>query len=100
MIILEHWTVRRASGVGVVTGVISVILWPFSAYYQDLVRALYVVALAVTAFCGASILWITATDILLHPRRGQRMRPVRAFDIALGLLLAVPTLSFLVSFMR
>ena len=54
-------------------------VWPFAA------------ALAIAAFCGLSILMITIFDMLFH-KRGESLRPVRAFDIAIGVALAVPSL--------
>jgi len=89
--VLSAWTVPRATGVGVTAGLAALLLWPVYAAYQE--RALwgFIAALAVAAFCGLSILLITAGDMVLH-RRGQSMRPVRAFDVLLGLLLAVPSL--------
>ncbi len=42
-----------------------------------------------TAFSGASILLMTLLDMLLV-KRSDRVRPVRAFDLALGALLAFP----------
>ena len=54
-------------------------VWPFSA------------TLAVAAFCGLSILLITILDMLFR-KRGESLRPVRAFDIAIGIALAVPSL--------
>jgi len=55
------------------------VVWPFAA------------ALAIAAFCGLSILMITIFDMLFH-KRGESLRPVRAFDIAIGVALAVPSL--------
>ena len=54
-------------------------MWPFAA------------TLAIAAFCGLSILSITILDMLVH-KRGASLRPVRAFDIAIGIFLAVPSL--------
>ena len=54
-------------------------VWPFAA------------TLAVAAFCGLSVLLITTVDMLFH-KRGESLRPVRTFDIAIGLLLAGPAL--------
>jgi hypothetical protein len=48
----------------------------------------YVVALTVTAACGAYILLATWYDSYRNPRRGSRIRPIRGFDIVVGLLLA------------
>ncbi len=88
---LSAWTIPRATGIGVTAGLAALLLWPLYASYQQSVLWAFVAALAVAALCGLSILLITAGDMVLH-RRGQSMRPVRAFDLLLGLLLAVPSL--------
>ena len=93
---LGFWTIPRASGLGVVAGLVSVLLWQAYVAWQEPVRLPYLAALAITALCGASILLLTAADMLFHRRRGRRIRPVRAFDIALGLLLALPASSAMV----
>lgn len=87
---LGFWTVPRAAGIGLVAGAAALALWTIR---HDLPAA-YRAALAITAFCGLSVLAITAFDILTH-RRGERMRAVRAFDIAVGLLLAAPSIDAL-----
>ena len=46
---------------------------------------------ALTAFCGISILWITASDMRTRGTSG-RMRPIRGFDLALGFVLLIPAL--------
>jgi drug/metabolite transporter (DMT)-like permease len=89
---LGWWTIGRATGVGVVAGVAALVLWPLYAAYQDRVLPLFIVALALAALCGLSILWITAVDLVTHRRRGERLRAVRIFDIVLALLLALPSL--------
>lgn len=89
---LGWWTIGRATGLGVTAGLAALILWPLYAAYQERVLPFFVTALALCAVCGLSILWITAIDLLTHPRRGERMRAVRAFDILLALLLAIPSL--------
>ena len=88
---LSLWTIRRATGIGVVAGLAALILWPVYAAYQERTYWFFVAALAVSALCGLSILLMTGVDMLLH-RRGDRVRPVRAFDIALGVALLVPSL--------
>ena len=47
--------------------------------------------LAAAVFCGASILWITVFDMRARGTSG-RMRPIRVFDLAVGLALLVPSL--------
>jgi hypothetical protein len=88
---LRWWTIGRATGVGVTAGLVALILWPIYAAYQERVLWVFLASLAAAAACGVSILLISVTDAVLN-RRGRRLRPIRAFDIALGLLLAVPSL--------
>ena len=97
---LRRWTISRAAGTGVLAGLASVILWLLFAAYQEPFRWPYAAALALTALCGVSILGMTAADILLRPRRGGRVVPIRAFDIGLGLMLAVPPLVTLDALLR
>ena len=52
---------------------------------------LFAGALVTAAFCGLSVLLITVFDMLVH-QRGESLRPVRAFDIAIGTALALPSL--------
>lgn len=92
MKLLRDWTIGRASGVGAVAGLAALVLWPAYASWQEPVRPAFISALAVSVFCGLSILVITALDRRRHGPRGERLRPVRWFDIALALLLAVPSL--------
>lgn len=86
---LKAWTISRATMIGIGTGIAAVLtisaieLWPEGLLY------LYVALLAVTIFCGVSILWITASDIRDRGTRG-RMRTIRTFDIAIGLALLIP----------
>ena len=87
---LRGWTIQRASGVGVVTGIAAILIAGLFDSYGSL-RYLYAALLAVTALCGASVLWITATDMRSRGTSG-RMRPIRAFDAALGLALLLPSL--------
>lgn len=89
---LSGWTIGRATGVGVTAGLAAIVLWPLYAVYQDRVLAPFVAALAVATLCGLSILWITLVDLVTH-RRGERVRPLRAFDLAVALLLALPSLA-------
>ena len=87
----QWWTIGRATGVGAVAGLAGLILWPAYAALQGARLFSYAAALAVTAFCGGSILWITVVDLLFHRRRGERLIPLRIFDVALALLLVIPT---------
>jgi hypothetical protein len=51
----------------------------------------YALLLALTFLCGASILWIIYRDIRAR-ERGVQVRPIRLFDLALGLAIAGPSL--------
>ena len=84
------WTIGRASIVGIAAGLVALLMASFRDP-RDVGLYPYAALLAVTAFCGASILWITAFDMRTRGTSG-RMRPVRAFDIAIGLALLAPSL--------
>ena len=86
------WTLRRATGIGVAAGLAALVLWPVYAAWQETVRLPYVAALALSAFCGLSILVFTAIDLAQHRKRGRRLRPIRVFDVVLAVLLAAPPL--------
>lgn len=87
---LKAWTIGRATGLGVAAGLAALILWPVYASWPE-AHVPFVAALMIAAFCGLSILAISLVDIVRR-KRGQSLRPVRTFDVALGLLLAVPSL--------
>ena len=86
---LKWWTLQRAAGVGIVAGLAALLLaaairtWPEGLFYP------YDGLMALTAFCGASLLWITVFDMRTRGTSG-RMRPIRGFDVALGLALLIP----------
>ena len=88
---LRHWTIQRASGVGVVCGLAALLIAGLFSTTRDGLLYPYAALLAATALCGASILWITAFDIRDRGTSG-RMRPIRGFDLALGLALLAPSL--------
>jgi len=86
------WTVKRATGFGVVLALSAIVLRLFYPASPELVRIPLLALCALAAFCGFSILWITAVDLLRHRRRGVRLRPLRAFDMAVAVLLVLPSL--------
>ena len=79
---LAWWTIGRASGLGASAGLAAFLLWPLYRAY-GWVAWPFAVAGGIAAVCGASILLMTIFDIVLH-RRGARIRPVRGFDLVLG----------------
>ena len=87
---------RRATRIGVPAGLAALLLWPLHATLHEGVRPLFVAALAATAFCGASILFIAVVD-LLTVARGRIILPARIFDLALGALLLLPAAAALLS---
>lgn len=91
---VQLWTLRRATLVGSIAGGLSILLWPAHAVWHDRLYWPFVAALAVAASCGASILGFMLIDILTV-RRGRRVRPARAFDLALGLALLLPSATML-----
>jgi hypothetical protein len=89
---LGWWTLRRASGLGAGAGLLALVLWPFWSDGGAVLALPFAAAAALAGLCGLSILLITAFDIVTH-RRGRRIRPVRGFDIVLGLLLVLLSLA-------
>ena len=89
---LGWWTLRRASGIGASAALLALVLWPFWGDSPDVLAWPFAASAAVAGLCGASILVITAFDIVTH-RRGRQIRPVRGFDIVLGIGLAALSLA-------
>ena len=88
---LSRWTIARAEGAGTVTGLSALILWPAYAAWAALLP-LFVLALALCAGGGLSLLAITLLDLARHRRRSARLVPIRVFDLVFGLALAAPSL--------
>lgn len=88
---LRAWTMQRATTIGVLCGFGAILLAGVTNTMPDGTLYPYAALLAATAFCGASILWITAFDMRARGTSG-RMRPIRSFDLAIGGALLVPSL--------
>lgn len=86
---LAFWTIQRAMAVGIAAGLSALIVSAMIGGWPGALLDAYAGLLALTAFCGASILWITLIDIR-NRGRGGRMRPIRAFDAAMGAALVLP----------
>jgi hypothetical protein len=83
---LAGWTVQRAAITGFGSGLAALLLSFFAQGRAMLL--VYAGLLALTLLCGASILLISLIDA--HARqRGERVRPIRMFDLAMGALLAL-----------
>ena len=86
---LKRWTIQRAATTGIAAGIAAVLTVSAIGIWPEGLLPAYVALLVVTIFCGVSILWITASDIRDRGTSG-RMRPIRTFDIAIGLALLIP----------
>ena len=86
---LAGWTAQRLTVAGIAAGLSALLLSVFIGSLPEEALYLYVALLGLTILCGVSILWITLNDIRTRGR-GGRMRPIRAFDAAAGLLLILP----------
>jgi hypothetical protein len=86
--VLSGWTASRATIWGIALGLLALLAgilmrsWPGALYP-------YAILLLLTLICGGSILWLTLWDVRTRGR-GGRMRPIRAFDAAMGAALVLP----------
>ncbi|HYI49840.1 MAG TPA: hypothetical protein VEX35_15385 [Allosphingosinicella sp.] len=86
--VMAGWTVSRATVTGIALGLAALLAGILLRSWPDLLYP-YAALLLLTLFCGASILWITLWDMRTRGR-GGRMRPIRAFDAAMGAALVLP----------
>jgi hypothetical protein len=86
------WTIHRVSGAGCAAGLVALVLWLLYAAWPDIIWIPFVAALSIAAGCGIAMLLMTLADIKRRSGRGSRLRPIRTFDLLLGLLLSVPSL--------
>lgn len=87
---LSTWTAQRATAPGIIAGLAAGLLWPAFAAYPHIFLWPFAATLAVAGFCGLSILVLSVIDVR-NRRRGKRVRPIRAFDVVVGLALALPS---------
>ncbi|HEY0326495.1 MAG TPA: hypothetical protein VGC46_11065 [Allosphingosinicella sp.] len=85
-------SVPRVTAAGAVAALAALLMWVLYGRWPETFVVPYVLALVATAGCGLFILFATVTDSVNNPRRGVRIRPIRGFDVAVGLLLAGPSL--------
>ncbi len=86
--VMAGWTVSRATVAGIGLGLAALLAAILLRSWPDLLYP-YAALLLLTLFCGTSILWITLWDVRTRGR-GGRMRPIRAFDAAMGAALVLP----------
>jgi len=82
-----RWMLARAVGFGASLGLLALILWPFA--FHALLLWPFLLFAAASGLCGIAILAMTAADWRFHRPRGARIRPVRVFDLLLGLFLVL-----------
>ena len=76
----RSWTLV---GIAASAEVLALILWAFVGAYGILFWPF--VSLSILAgLAGGWIVLATMFDLTFHPPRGERLRPVRGFDLALG----------------
>ncbi|HEX8261500.1 MAG TPA: hypothetical protein VF547_01350 [Allosphingosinicella sp.] len=76
----RRWTLV---GIGVVAELVALALWAFVGSYQGLFWP-FVLLSVLAALAGAWIVLATMIDITFHRPRGERLRPLRGFDLVLG----------------
>ena len=86
------WTTNQLSGIGILAGLAAVLLWLFYGRWPHIVGWPFIAVLAVAAACGILMLAMTLRDLKHRSGRGSRLKPIRAFDVIVGLLLSVPSL--------
>jgi hypothetical protein len=80
---MRRWTLGRAVGVGATAGLVALAQWPFLGP-DSLVYWPFVATACFSGLCGAWLVVANMLDITFHRPRGERLRPVRAFDLVLG----------------
>ena len=75
-----RWTLV---GLAVSAELLALALWAFVGAYGSLFWPFLLLS-AVAGLGGAWIVLATMIDLTFHPPRGERLRPVRGFDLVLG----------------
>lgn len=70
-------------GLGATAELLALALWPFVGAYGILFWP-FVLLSALAGLGGAWIAVATMFDVTFHRPRGERLRPVRGFDLVLG----------------
>ena len=80
---MRRWTLGSAVGTGATSGLLALLLWPFFASADPVYWAFVAIA-CFAGLCGAWIVLATMVDLTFHRPRGERLRPIRTFDLVLG----------------
>lgn len=88
----KGWTIQRATATGAGAALTAVLLRLLYPSWPDELRLPLLAACIAAALCGVSILLMTAVDRYRRGRRGARLLPLRAFDVAVALVLVLPAL--------
>jgi hypothetical protein len=75
--------ISRLLAAGAGAALLALVLWPAAARWGA-VEAPYLILLGVAAVAGLAVLLLTGLDLILKPRRGEEVRPLRVFDILSG----------------
>jgi len=78
--------ISRFTGAGFAAALLASLLWPAVPRY-DAALWPFLGLLAIAAVAGAGVLALTGADLLLHPRRGGEVSPIRVFDVLSGVFL-------------
>jgi hypothetical protein len=81
----RSWTLV---GLAATAELLALAMWAFVGPYESLFWPFLLLSL-VAALAGAWIVLATMIDLTFHRPRGERLRPVRGFDLALGAALFV-----------
>jgi hypothetical protein len=76
----RRWTLV---GIAVSAELLALALWAFVGAYDSLFWPFLLLS-GIAALGGAWLVLATMVDLTFHPPRGQRLRPVRGFDLVLG----------------
>jgi hypothetical protein len=70
-------------GIGATAEALALALWAFVGAYESLFWPFILLSI-LAGLAGAWIVLATMLDLTFHRPRGERLRPVRAFDLVLG----------------
>jgi hypothetical protein len=76
----RSWTLV---GLGVTAELLALALWAFTGPYEVLFWPFLLLSV-LSGLAGAWIVLATMFDLTFHRPRGERLRPVRGFDLVLG----------------